>query len=172
MIYLWFLRKSCFCFIFLLAVSLAMGLGGCSKKSYDNEAAKMHWDRDMCERCKMAISERKYAVQAIDPVTHKVYKFDDIGCLVLWFEEGKIPWQDQAKIWITDAKNGEWIDARTARYTDDSITPMAYGFAAHTDKTFPQGHTERDYDYAVKKIIEIEKLNNERLKAMRAGVLR
>jgi len=156
--------------LLLWALLLAVGLGGCSKKSYDNEAAKMHWDRDMCERCKMAVSERKFAVQAIDPKTHKVYKFDDIGCAVLWFDEERIPWKDQAKIWITDAKTGEWIDARTAKYTDDSITPMAYGFAAFSDKTFPQGHVARDYDYVVKKIFEIEKLNNERLKAQQTGV--
>jgi hypothetical protein len=156
-----------FSFGFLLAVSLAFGLSGCSKKSYDNEAAKMHWDRDMCERCKMAVSERKYAVQVIDPKTHKVYRFDDIGCTVLWFDEEKIPWKHQAKIWITDAKTGEWIDARTAKYTDDSITPMAYGFAAFTDKTFPKGHAVHDYNYAVEKIFAIEKLNTQRLEAQR-----
>ncbi len=159
-----------FSFSLLLAITLAAGLGGCSKKSYDNQAAKMHWDRDMCERCKMAVSERKYAVQVIDPQTHKVYKFDDIGCAVLWFDEEHIPWKDQAKIWITDAKIGEWIDARTAKYTDDSITPMAYGFAAFSEATFPQGHKVRDYGYVVKKIFEIEKLNNERLKAQQTGV--
>jgi nitrous oxide reductase accessory protein NosL len=148
-----------------LAMVLALTLGGCSKKSYDNAAAKMHWDRDMCERCKMAISERKYAVQVIDPTTHKVYKFDDIGCAVLWFDEEHIPWKDQAKIWITDAKTGEWIDARMAKYTDDSITPMAYGFAAFTDKTFPKGHMERTYDYVVEKIFAIEKLNTQKLEA-------
>jgi len=154
---------------FFLMLVLGMMLGGCSKKSYDNEAAKMHWDRDMCVRCKMAISERKYAVQAVDPTTHKVYKFDDIGCLVLWFDEEHIPWKDQAKLWITDAKTGEWIDARTAKYTDDSITPMAYGFAAFSDKTFPKGHAVHDYNYVVKKVFAIEKLNTEKLKAEQAG---
>ena len=153
--------------VLLMGLVLTWGLSSCSKKSYDNEAAKMHWDRDMCERCKMAISERKYAVQVVDPKTHKVYKFDDIGCTVLWFDEEHISWKDQAKIWITDAKTGEWIDARTAKYTDDSITPMAYGFAAFTDKTFPKGHKEYAYDYAVKKIIAIEKLNTQKLEAIR-----
>ena len=146
---------------------LILSLTGCSKKSHDNNAAKMHWDRDMCERCQMAVSERKYAVQVIDPKTHKVYKFDDIGCTVLWFEEAHIPWKDQAKIWITDAKTGEWIDARTAKYTDDSITPMAYGFAAFTDKTFPAGHQAHDLAYAIKTIFEIEKLNTQKLEAQR-----
>ena len=151
----------------MLVMALATGLGGCSKKSTDNRAVKMHWDRDMCERCKMAISERKFAVEVVDPDTHKVYKFDDIGCAVLWFDEEKIPWKDRARIWITDAKTGEWIDARTAKYTDDSITPMAYGFAAYTDQTFPQDHVARDYDYAVNKIFQIERLNAQRIQEAR-----
>jgi nitrous oxide reductase accessory protein NosL len=149
--------------ILFFALMLAISLGGCSKKSNDGSAAKMHWDRDMCERCKMAVSERKYAVQAINPKSGKVYKFDDIGCTVLWFDEEHISWKDTAKIWITDAKTGEWIDARRAKYTDDSITPMAYGFAAFTDKTFPKGHMVRDFDYVIKTIYKIEELNAKKV---------
>ncbi len=148
----------------LMTVLVLTG-GGCSQKSRDNSAAVMHWDRDMCVRCQMAISERKYAVQVINPQTHAVYKFDDIGCAVLWFDEEHIPWKDQAKIWITDAKTGKWIDARTALYTDDSITPMAYGFAAYTRETFPTGHPVRHYTDAVKTVFAIEKYNSEKLNA-------
>ncbi len=146
-----------------LVLVLVLNISGCSKKSTNGEAVQMHWDRDMCERCKMAISERKFAVQVINPDNGKVYKFDDIGCAVLWFDEEKIPWKDKAKIWITDAKTGKWIDARTAKYTDDSITPMAYGFAAYTDETFPSGHQARDYDYVVKTIFKIEALNSQKV---------
>ncbi len=155
-------------FVSLMFV-LMLGMNGCSKKSSDGSAVKMHWDRDMCERCKMAISERKYAVQVVNPQTGKVYKFDDIGCTVLWFDEEHIPWKDQAKIWITDARTGQWIDARTAKYTDDSITPMAYGLAAYTDTTFPAGHKAYDFKYAVDSIHAIEKANAQRLKNTRNG---
>ncbi len=134
---------------------------GCQQKS-QNDIAQMHWDRDMCERCKMAISERKFAVQVLDPKTGKAYKFDDIGCAVLWFDEEKIPWQNQAKIWITDAKTGKWIDARTAIYTDDSITPMAFGFAAYTKETVPSNHHTIDFSEVAKRVVEIEKLNQAR----------
>ncbi len=150
-------------YITLFAFLFVLSVGGCSKKSSTGEAVQMHWDRDMCERCKMAISERKFAVQVVNPQDGKVYKFDDIGCAVLWFDEEKIPWKDQAKIWITDAKTGKWIDARKAKYTDDSITPMAYGFAAYTDKTFPAGHQARDYNYVAKTIFKIEELNSKKV---------
>jgi len=144
--------------LFILWVSFFLG---CEKKN-DTGLGQMHWDRDMCERCKMAISERKFAVQVIDPKTHKSYKFDDIGCAVLWFDEEHISWRDQAKIWITDAKTGKWIDARSAIYTDDSITPMAFGFAAYTKETVPKNHHTIDYQQVEKKVVEIEKLNQQR----------
>ena len=103
---------------------------GCEKKDW-RQPEKVHWDRDMCERCKMAVSERKYAAEAIDPKTHRHYKFDDIGCVILWFEEDGIDWKDQAIIWVKDGKTGRWIDARSAWYSTDKITPMGYGFTAY-----------------------------------------
>ena len=143
---------------------LGFGFAGCEKKDTGG-VQKMHWDRDMCERCKMAISERKFAVQVIDPKTAKAYKFDDIGCAVLWFKEEKIPWEKQANIWITDAKTGEWLDARKAKYVDGAITPMAYGFAAYSDVTLPSGSKVFDYPYVAKKIEEIENKNATKVKA-------
>jgi hypothetical protein len=149
--------------LFLLVTLLTLlGFSGCGESRPKGGAAKVHWDRDMCERCKMVVSERKYAAEIVDPKTDKVYYFDDIGCAVLWLEEEKIPWAKEAKIWVTDAKTGEWLDARTAKYTDDSITPMAYGIAAFSDKTFPKGHKALNYDQIVEIIKKIEAKNNER----------
>ncbi len=145
-------------------MALIVTLSGCEKRQSEG-VATMHWDRDMCERCKMAISERKYAVQVQNPQTGKTYKFDDIGCAVLWFDEEKIPWKDEAKIWITDAKTGKWIDARTAIYTDDSITPMAFGFAAYTQETLPKNHHTLTFDEVVQKVFVIEKLNTQKVGA-------
>jgi hypothetical protein len=152
-----------FNFLFFAVIFLLLGFSGCEKKPI-GAVEKMHWDRDMCERCKMAISERKFASQIIDPKTGKVYKFDDIGCAVLWMDETKVPWKDQAIIWITDAKTGEWINARKVKYTADAITPMAYGFAAYTDKTLPKGAKVFDFPFISKKIIEIEKSNSQKVR--------
>jgi len=135
---------------------------GCGEKRQKGSVEAIHWDRDMCERCKMVVSERKYAAEIVDPKTDKVYKFDDLGCAVLWLEEERIPWAKAARIWVTDAKTGEWLDARKARYTDDSITPMAYGVAAFSEKTFPKGHKMLNFEEVVKLIKKIEAKNNER----------
>jgi len=151
---------------FSLLLLLLLAIVGCDKKEI-GAVDKVHWDRDMCERCKMAVSERKFAFEIIDPKTGKAYKFDDIGCGVLWLDEEKIPWRDKAIMWVTDAKTGEWIDARKAIYTDDSITPMAYGFAAYTEKTKPKNKEYKDFEYVKNKIFEIEKLNTQRVEAQK-----
>lgn len=151
-------------FLFLMGVMFLLGFSGCEKKA-TGQPAQMHWDRDMCERCKMAVSERKFAVQIVDPKTDKHYKFDDIGCAVLWLDEEQIPWKDKAIIWITDAKTGKWIDAKKAKYVDGAITPMAFGFAAYTDETLPAGAKVLDFATISKKIEEIEKQNSHKVKA-------
>ncbi len=149
----------------IIFIALIMTItNGCNNKP-KGSIEKMHWDRDMCERCKMAISERKYAVEAIDIKQNKTYKFDDIGCAVLWLKENNIPLNNNIKLWITDAKTGKWIDAKTAIYTDDSITPMAYGFAAYTKETLPKNHHTVDFNSVVKKIFVIEKLNNQKVQS-------
>jgi len=145
----------------VLSLVFLLFLPACDGGSKKGGPAKVHWDRDMCERCKMVLSERKYAAQVVNPRTNKVYEFDDLGCAVLWLSEEKIPWAKEAKIWVTDAKTGQWLDARTAEYTDDSITPMAYGVAAFSKKTFPKGHKALHFDEVVELIKKIEAKNNE-----------
>ncbi|HAK61050.1 MAG TPA: hypothetical protein DCO77_11835 [Nitrospiraceae bacterium] len=137
--------------LFFLFIFFAFA--GC-KQEVDISARKMHWDRDMCERCKMAISGRKFAAQVINPKNGMCYKFDDIGCAILWFKEENIPWEQEAAIWVTDSKTGEWIDARKAEYTTGSITPMDYGFAAHKEGTTPELKEVVYFNKVVKSVIE------------------
>ncbi|HIP60277.1 MAG TPA: hypothetical protein EYH01_07625, partial [Campylobacterales bacterium] len=80
---------------------------GCERK-IELGVHEVHWDRDMCIRCKMVVSDRMYAAQTTDPTTGKTYYFDDIGCVVLWFVEDEIEWADKAIIWVTDVKTGKW----------------------------------------------------------------
>jgi len=148
--------------LFLLSLFLLLTFSACEEK--DPEAMrKVHWDRDMCVRCKMVVSDRKHTVQAINPENGRSYMYDDIGCLVLWFDEEKIEWADRAKIWITDTTTGEWIDARTAFYDGINITPMAYGFSAHKSKdTIKKGEEILDFTEVSKRIFIIEEQNNRK----------
>ena len=115
----------------LLFVAFALIFFIACEKKIEKGLHKVHWDRDMCELCKMVVSERKYAAQVVNPKNGRSYMFDDIGCTVLWFKEEKIAWEKEANIFITDALSGEFIDAKKAFYDTNSRTPMDYGFGAY-----------------------------------------
>ena len=127
---------------------------GCQDKS-DLGIAKIHWDRDMCARCVMVVSDREHTVQLQDPKTHKQYVFDDIGCMAIWLKNTNPPYKDSVKIWVNDAKNGKWIDAREAYYTAGNITPMSFGFSAYKTKDELKGATKfLSYKEVTKRILE------------------
>ena len=142
-------------FKLLIPFIIMIFLTACEKK-ISHEHQEMHWDRDMCDRCKMVVSERNHAAQVVNEKTGKAYKFDDIGCAILWFKEDSIEWKDQAKIWITDIKTSKWINARTAYYDTMNITPMAYGFGAHeTKETIQAGLEIIDFTEMSKRVEKI-----------------
>ncbi len=142
---------------FLLSLSITLlNFAGCDKKPLSTQPSEVHWDRDMCSRCAMVVSDRNNTTQVINPQNGRVYMFDDIGCMVLWFDNEQIPWKDKAVIWITDAHTGEWIDARKAFYDTENITPMAYGFSAHKSKDTIKADQEIvDYNEVVKRVKKI-----------------
>ena len=142
--------------VFLLIVIGVMFLA-CEKKAKTG-IDTVHWDRDMCARCVMVVSDRKNTVQIRNPETSKTYMFDDIGCMILWFEEEQIDWKNKAVVWVNDVTTGEFINAKTAFYDTNNITPMAYGFSAHKSKeTIKEGEEIIPYDEVVKRVIKIGK---------------
>jgi nitrous oxide reductase accessory protein NosL len=146
---------------FLLLLSLGLFFSGCEKKKI-GEPVKIHWDRDVCERCNMIISDRRFAFEIINPNSGKVHKFDDMGCGIMWLKENKVNWKNKAIMWIVDAKDGKWINAKKAYYTTDNITPMAYGLAGYTKATMPKGKKVIDFKEAIKHVFKINKLEEEK----------
>ena len=141
-------------FLFLFSVMFSFFTACSDDGSGMDKVSPVHWDRDMCERCKMVVSDRKNSVQVKDP-RGKVYMFDDIGCALLWFKENKIPWEEKAKIFVTDAKTGEWLDARKAWYDTGNVTPMDFGFSAHKHKSdIEKGKEIVDFNEMKRRILQ------------------
>ncbi|RLA08537.1 MAG: protein NosL [Gammaproteobacteria bacterium] len=96
---------------------------------------EVKWDRDICVRCKMALSDHYHSAQ-IRISKHKVHKFDDIGDAVLWLQENKkIKSNPNFEIWVNDHETAKWIDAKKAFYIKENHTPMEFGFSASTKET-------------------------------------
>ena len=136
---------------------------GCQEKDKGG-FQKLHWDRDMCEQCKMVISERKYAVEVVNPNNGKAYKFDDLGCAIEWLRDNKISWEKEAKIYITDKISGRFIDAKNALYDVNSRTPMDYGFGAYSKQDMQNGKKFIYYEEVRLKILRGETMQNPAMK--------
>lgn len=122
-------------------------------------AVEVKWDRHTCERCRMVLSDPVHSAQ----VRYKnpqgksiVHLFDDIGCAALWLAVQKDIDMATTEIWVTDHRNGQWIDARQATYVKGHVTPMEYGLGAQSEPA-EKGLT---YDQAVAHIMAVEKQFN------------
>lgn len=139
----------------ILALLVITGFSGCEKKAPSTQLQQVHWDRDMCARCTMVVSDRKFSVQVIDPQTGISRMFDDIGCALLWFKEEKIDWLESAKFWINDASTGRWIDGKSAFYDTNNLTPMGYGFGAHEERSsIKEGEEVIGFDTVAERLMQ------------------
>ena len=117
-------------------------LAGCGNKPKTGPE-EVRWDRVMCVRCLMAVSDHSYSAQVRggpEGRKSKVFFYDDLGCAVLWLDKqdwwGGGRWIDDIKteIWVTDWTDQSWIDARSAFYTEGHITPMDFQLGAQAAK--------------------------------------
>ena len=147
-------------FLIFSSISTLVFFAGCSNE-VDLSPRKVHFDRDVCDRCKMVISVKNYVAQVINPKDGKHYNFDDIGCAVNWFKEKEIEWENEAVIYIADADTSEMIDARKAFYVDGANSPMDFGFAAYKNSQYER----ENFGYEQVKIRLLE-IADEKKKSM------
>lgn len=118
-------------YIVLLVVLL---LVSCSDKP-ETGPVEIHYGEDVCERCKMIISEKSFAAQYLLP-RRESRKFDDFGCLVEHLRENENDLKNLGSVYVVDFGSGDWIDGKKAFYfqSGDVNTPMGYGIIAFGSK--------------------------------------
>jgi len=141
-----------------LILPLILLLNACGEEQTTGPV-DVRWDREICARCAMAVSDRNYSAQVRGGRKDKkarVYKFDDVGCAVIWLD--KQNWKDDARteIWVNDHRNGKWINAKTAWYVKMNNTPMDYGLGAQSEKV----DGALNFEQAKKHIYEVEQRFN------------
>lgn len=92
---------------------------------------EMHYGEDVCERCKMIISEQSFAAQYLI-AGGESRKFDDLGCLIEHLRENENDLKNLEAVYVVDFGSGDWIDGKKAIYfqSGDVRTPMGYGIIA------------------------------------------
>jgi len=127
-------------------------------------AAEVKWDRDTCERCQMMLSDRNFSAQVRvfpEGKRSRVYKFDDMGCAVLWLNSEGLDTQaykadPKTEIWVNNYKTDDWINAEQSWFIKGQTTPMNYGLGAQPDKV----DGALNYEQAVEHIYEVEETFN------------
>jgi copper chaperone NosL len=98
----------------------------------DTGPVEVKWDRDVCERCRMMLSDRQHAAQVRGGEKNRAYKFDDIGGAILWLEDKDWKLDPSTEVWVTDHRDERWIDAKKAWFVTGHNTPMEFGLGAQS----------------------------------------
>ena len=85
-------------------------------------------DRSECSRCKMLISDGRFA--AALKVDAKYLVFDDIGCMLSYARDKKIT--PENAVWVRNYTTDSWISAEQASFYIEQTpqSPMEYGYIA------------------------------------------
>lgn len=149
------MKKFSYFFIFALIFTFVYGCN----KTVDTFAKEPKWDRDVCARCGMQVSDPFHSAQIVDGKSGKRYFFDDIGCCILWLQDNDFSWTKNAKIYFTDSLDSSWVKSDEAVFAQGFVTPMAFGVATFRNvNSVPEGKTIISYEAVV------QHLNTVRLK--------
>lgn len=93
---------------------------------------------DMCDYCRMIISEKRYAAEFINS-EGQAFKFDDIGCMANFIRSKRNTRKVVARF-VMDFDSREWIKADDAYYvrSPELTTPMNGGIIAFVDQSKAQ----------------------------------
>ncbi len=91
------------------------------------------WDRDLCERCQMALSDRRFVAEIRMADDGRLRSFDDFGCASLWLDEQEAAGRSASELWVRSRDGERWLDAGKAYFVPGERTPMGYGLAAQSE---------------------------------------
>ena len=98
----------------IVLTPLALALSACGKSGWPEGMAEIKWDREVCPRCSMVISDRRFAAQLRGGPKDMVVK-------------------PETRMWVADVtskgKEVTWLDPRKAQFITRT-SPMGYNFGA------------------------------------------
>jgi|DewCreStandDraft_4_1066084.scaffolds.fasta_scaffold176615_2 copper chaperone NosL len=105
----------------------------------------IRYGTDMCHACKMTLMDRKYGGEVVTR-KGKIYKFDDINCMVNFLNSGYLEDREISHRLVTDyAQPGTLIDATQAFYlkSEEIRSPMAGHLAAFRSEEMMETHKKQ-----------------------------
>jgi copper chaperone NosL len=130
------MRLTVYCFLLLV-------LASCSVKP-----EPLNYGKDACHACKMTLVDKRFGGEILTK-KGKIYKFDDVNCLVGFYKSGFEPTNNVLSILFVDFQNeNTLIDATTSNFlvSDNLRTPMGSGIAVFSNSgrqpSEPEGKVE------------------------------
>ncbi len=111
----------------------------------DSGPQPIQFGKDGCQFCKMTIMDPKFGAELITS-KGKVFKFDDVNCLVQYMDEIKESDRSDSRLYVIDFHTqNALIDANSARYikTAEVKSPMASGIAAFSNEIIHNEYLEK-----------------------------
>src|SRR5690606_16312676 len=105
----------------------------------------LNYGVDGCHHCKMTLMDRKFGGEVVSS-KGKVFKFDDVNCMVNFLNSGELAESDVAYRMIVDfSKPEKLINAADALFikSDKIKSPMASQVAAFENKADLDSHNEQ-----------------------------
>lgn len=100
------------------------------------EPEPLQYGHDACHTCKMTLMDRKFGAELVTN-KGKVFKFDDINCMLTYFDSGETdPSEFAHKLVVDFSEPAKLIEAADAFYLKSSAikSPMASQIAAFGKK--------------------------------------
>ncbi len=100
--------------------------------SCDVKPEPLQFGKDACHSCKMKLMDDKFGAEIVT-VKGKIYKFDDVNCMLNFYNSGTVAVEDIKDLLVVNfATPGSLIDGRNALYLKSPKikSPMASNIAA------------------------------------------
>ena len=100
------------------------------------EPEPLQYGQDACHTCKMTLMDKKFGAELVTE-KGKVFKFDDVNCMLTFYNSGEIdPSGFSHKLVVDFSQPGKLVDASNAFYLKSSEikSPMASQIAAFEKK--------------------------------------
>ncbi len=85
------------------------------------------WGREGCARCRMVLSEKRYAVQRVLS-NGDIHFYDDLNCALQHKHD-----EDKGTLYVHPHGDEKWVLAEQVKYQSGLRTPMNSGYGAVTE---------------------------------------
>jgi copper chaperone NosL len=105
-----------------------------SLQSCSSGPQPISFGKDACHFCKMVISDQRFGAEVITD-KNKIYKFDDVHCVVSFMKSGDVPSTEIASVYLVDfSEKGKLVKAEESflLQAEQLRSPMGGNVAAFT----------------------------------------